>query len=182
MPSGCGPSQQFIRITKGSAIGLIIGLIPKSAFTSIRGSLYPEHAEKVWRPEVKDQQLPIRIYIRQPLRRMVSAFRFLSMGRPGIVPDSCTFEQFVDIVLDPEDPGNSHWLPQVAWFDEYNVTEIYQLERIEETWPPEIALGYLNRSPDSTPLPALDYRLNDINDYYADDIRAWNKRAEVPAE
>ncbi len=168
-------AQQFIRITRGSATGLIIGLVPKAGLTSIRGSLYPEYAEKVWRPEVKERQLPVRIYIRQPLRRMVSAFRFLSMG-PGVLPDDCTFEQFVDLVL--EGIGNMHWLPQVAWFDDYNVTEIYQLERIAETWPPDIVLGHLNRSPDSTPVPEMGYRLNELNDYYAGDLKVWNNYAD----
>lgn len=175
MPSGRGPSQQFVRITAGSAEGLIIGLIPKAGLTSIRASLLPDYAEKVWRKEMKDQ--PVRLYIRQPVRRMVSAFRFLSMGRPGILPERCAFEQYVDVVLDPQDLGNSHWLPQVAWFDEYNVTEVYQLERIGDTWPAEIELGHLNRSPDSTPVPQLGYRMDDINDYYADDLCIWNKCA-----
>ncbi len=166
-----GPGQQFMRITKGSATGLIIGLIPKSALTSIRGSLYPEYAEKVWRPEAMKHQFPIRIYIRHPLRRMVSAFRFLSM-QPRVLPGACTFERFVDLILDGI--RNSHWLPQVAWFDEYNVTEIYQLERITETWPSEIELGHLNRSPDSTPTPTMGYRMDELNDYYGNDLRVWN--------
>lgn len=165
-------AQQFVRITSGSATGLIIGLVPKAAFTSIRSSLLPDYAEKVGRPEAKEQQLPIRIYIRQPLQRMVSAFRFLSTG--PVLPDDCTFEQFVDLVL--EGSGNSHWLPQVAWFDDYNVTEVYQLERIAETWPAEISLGHLNRS--TAPVPEIGYRLDELNDYYAGDIRAWNNHAD----
>ena len=177
MPSGCGPSQQFMRITRGEAAGLTIGLIPKAGLTSIRDAIWPDYAEKVMRSEAKDKQTPVRIYIREPLCRLVSAFRFLLTNyRPRPVPAGCTFEQFIDLVLDP-DRTNSHWRPQVAWFDEYNVTEIYQFERIADTWPDYIPLGHLNCSPASTPVPVLGYRLDEINAYYADDSCIWRNSA-----
>jgi len=174
-----GPGAQFVTITEGEAKGLTIGLIPKAGYCSIRKSVWKTYGFRCDRNEVKRDQTPIRIYIREPITRFISAYRFLNGGEEcgktrSLTPDVKTFEDFVDRVLDPDKEGDQHWMPQVSRFDGYNITEMYQFERIKETWPDYIPLIHINKTSDNAPYPKLGYRMDEIEKYYAEDIRVWN--------
>lgn len=178
-----GPAPQFLKITKGEGNGIIIGLIPKSGFTSILHSLRPDSADRVSRLEALDEQLPIRLYVREPFARFISAWRYLSSTHGGLykelgLPEGYSFKQFTDRILDAGQPGDTHWMPQIARFKGYNITEIYQFERILETWPSDLLLKHLKRSPADVPVPKIDYRVGDLLEYYAEDIAAWLDQEE----
>ena len=95
--------------------------------------------------------------------------------RPQRQPRLARFsiEHFTDKVLD-EGYWNRHWAPQIAQHKYFD--EIYRFENIAETWPHEYCyreLGQWNKS--KTPKPEIVYRLDELNEYYAEDLRAWEK-------
>jgi len=66
---------------------------------------------------------------------------------------------------------NEHWLPQLA--QHMPIDELFQLERIHETWPQEFPLRHENKG--RLQKPEISYRLAELSDYYAEDLEAWNK-------
>lgn len=165
----------FIRIEKGPHTGLTIGLTEKAGCTSIQQSI---KAARMGHPRSLDQmrtnQEPVRIYLRHPIKRFVSAWRYFqhSMFPEKLIPRHAPFEKFVECVLD-QLVGNVHWNPQLAMYAGCNIDEIYQFERIEETWPSDIPLKHLNQSPWYVRPPEVIHRLADLQEYYREDLETW---------
>lgn len=181
------PVPNFLKVTKGDGKGIIIGLIPKSGFTSIWHSLLPGSAVKVPPQQMLDEQLPVRIYIRDPLKRFISAFRYLSSIAPtGLhkeleLPLGYGLREFTDRVLDRTRKGDTHWMPQLPRFDSYNLAEIYRFEDIDDTWPGPAPLKHLKSTPNSVPVPELRHRIRHLSKYYVRDTFIWTALTERDA-
>lgn len=167
----------IIEISEGEGAGLFIGLTEKGGCTSIQQSV--KGARKGRSKSLQEtitRQYPVRIYLRHPLKRLISAWRYFHPAlfpRESGVPAHAPYEEFVDCVLQPL--SNEHWNPQLRMYEGCNITEIYRFENIAETWPRDIPLRHLNSS--YYPPPTLEqtgYRLAELQEFFAEDFAAWN--------
>ena len=136
---------------------------PKAGFSSFRCS----KLERITKAQARDRGLTIRLYVRNPIERLRSAWAMYAATNnhvdcPGAWPG---IRAFIDQILggwcDP------HWLPQMQLHEEFD--EIYRLENIAETWPGD-HIGHENRA--TIAKPHIDYRFDDLTKYYAADIAA----------
>lgn len=156
---------------------LIITPTEKAGYSSMARAIKRSPRIPEW--EIPDHPATVRLYLRHPIDRFVSAWAFFTDG--GYFPaddrtDSprlaaFSIEEFTDKVLTGE-YWNRHWAPQIA--QHKYVDEIYRFENINETWPHEHTYRRLERVNQSkTPKPKITYRLYELLDYYARDLAAW---------
>lgn len=161
---------------------IVVGCTEKAAATSIRGALI--RCKKYTYKEVQQRGYRSRIYLRHPITRFASAWAYFTPANnfPGdpvwrnkaydALRDHPTVEQFTDAVLDGMQ--NEHWAPQLAQhglvFD-----EILRLENIRDTWPERYRLE--NRNQGRIPKPEITYRLDELENYYKEDLAQWQTQA-----
>lgn len=123
------------------------------------------------------------MFVRDPLDRFTSAYSFFHMlncdDRGKVhVPREAThngYEHFVDFALSTENP---HWKPQMQLTGGI-ATHLYKFscESIRKWWP----VHWPGRQPDwlnaCSHLPTTDYRMNDLLEYYAEDLLAYERAA-----
>lgn len=154
---------------------LALGVTHKAGYTSIKHAL--TRYRRLTPEQVRQRGLRTRLYLRNPLTRFASAWAYFTPSNnfPGdpvwrnrqydFLRDHPTVEQFTDAVLDgAEDP---HWSPQLA--QHMPIDEIRRFEDIEKSFP--VALPHHNKG--RIEKPVLSYRLSDLEDYYAEDLEAW---------
>lgn len=169
-----------IKIEQGEQSGVVIALIEKAGCTSIQQSIKGARINntRAGHPrdlnQVRNQQVPLRIYLRHPIKRFISAWRYFnySLFPEKQIPRHAPFEKFVDCVLD-QLVGNVHWNPQLKMFEGCNITELYRFEDIAETWPSDIPLRHLNASHFSVRPPEVIHRLDELEEHYREDLTAW---------
>lgn len=156
-----------------------IGSTEKAAATSISNSLTrcPHYDAE----QVRARGYSTRLYLRHPITRFASCWAYFtpannfpndpvwSNAAYTMLRENPSVEQFTDAVLDGA--TNEHWLPQLA--QHMPIDELFQLERIHETWPQEFPLRHENKG--RLQKPEISYRLAELSDYYAEDLEAWNK-------
>ncbi len=159
---------------------LAISATEKAACTSIHNSL--TRCPRYTIEQVRQRGLRTRLYLRHPISRFASCWAYFTPANnfPGdpvwrnhaydVLREHPSVEQFTDIVLGGCE--NEHWAPQLAQHD-CAFDEIYQLEQIHETWPKKYPLRHENRA--RIDKPEITYRLDDLLDYYRDDLTAWQK-------
>lgn len=158
---------------------LIITTTEKVGYTSMTRAIKRSPRIPEW--EIPDHPAKVRLYLRHPITRFASAWAYFTdsgyfpadnrIDSPRLAKFS--IEHFTDKVLD-ERYWNRHWAPQIAQHKYFD--EVYRFENINETWPHAWAyreLGQWNKS--KTPKPAILYRLHDLQEYYQEDLRAWEK-------
>jgi len=138
--------------------------------------------------EVWDEGTPCVLFLRHPLRRLRSNWRWWSSKRrypQPIYGDKPSWERFVDLVLrDRPETRNPHWNPQCeahTYCGRFIPTHVYRFEDIQQHWPDWCPnpLQHLNPSGGGAePLP--DYRLDDLRRYYAEDIVRWHDAESTP--
>ena len=169
--------REFVQITAGSQLGVLIAPCPKSGFTSITETLRRAGAGKTV-PWHVGQSQACRLYLRHPIRRFISAWRnFTVIGKFPALPESLLLDvnEFADHVL--AGAQDDHWRPQLELFAGANIQEIHRFEDILETWPIEYPLLHQNRSLDTTSVPSIaPKQMDGLNAYYADDLVAWDVR------
>ena len=112
-------------------------------------------------------RLPTYIFIRDPVDRIHSGFKFL----PGCIPKcplGMTYKEYVDQVLSGE--PERHWVPQTDLVEGVENLTMYRFEDLETVWP---TLGFPalkphNISPD-VEIPDWDYRIKELMEFYAED-------------
>lgn len=156
-----------------------IGSTEKAACTSITQSL--TRCPKFTAEQVRARGLRTRLYLRHPITRFASCWAYFTPANnfPGdpvlsnraytTLRENPSIEQFTDVVLAGAE--NEHWLPQLAQHSP--IDELFRLERIHDTWPKQFPLRYENRG--RLQKPEISYRLAELEHYYAEDLKAWNK-------
>jgi hypothetical protein len=166
----------LIEVIKGSQTGTIIALTEKGGCTSMRQTLKRQRAGKLRDlHQVREQQIPIRVYLRHPVKRLISAWRYFypsQFPRQTRIPAHASFEEFVDRVLGGV--SNEHWDPQLGLYAGCNIDELYQFERVMETWPPEFPLEHLNASHFSVRPPTHIPRQAEVNAHFREELDAWH--------
>lgn len=130
-------------------------LIPKCGLTSIMDSTPTGYDS--WEPVGR-----LITFVRHPYDRLVSAYRFFKDYGDHVTD---TWEAFVDYALSKFDP---HWEPQVNYIREGS--EAYKLAEIDKHWPLDTPVAWTNKS---NPHPVSEYRRDDINDHYREDLLLW---------
>jgi len=177
-------SNQYIPMPGGKYIAWCY----KSGSASIRFATQWERLKPkapVWEVyyATRDGDAECVLFLRHPLRRLRSAWRWWGQQRNFPQPcygPQCPWERFVDNVLkDRPETRDPHWNPQIEahTFQSAVVpTSILPFEAIHLHWrdwckkplPERNATGGGNE-----PLP--DYRLDELEAYYAEDLRVWNE-------
>lgn len=165
----------LIKITKGAQSGTIIALTEKAGCTSMRQTLKRKRVgQLVDLNQAKLHQYPIRLYLRHPIQRFVSAWRYFypsQFPRESGIPAHAPIEKFIDDVL--RGVENEHWNPQLAMYSGCNIAEIYQFERVNDTWPSEWPLEHLNASHFSVRVPDVIPRHDELRQHYIEDLETW---------
>lgn len=177
----------FIEITKGQQTGVLIGLTEKAGSTSIQQSikhgLKLQGGHRAGEPRdfnvVRKNQTPVRIYLRHPIKRLISAWRYFYPSKfpERVIAPHSSFAKFVDHVLGGI--RNSHWDPQLELYAGCNIAELYQFERIHETWPADIELLHLNQSKFHVERPSIIPRQREVYEHYREDLEAWASLSET---
>jgi hypothetical protein len=162
------------------AEGIALGWNNKAACTSIRHALM--RCKRLTCQQVLDRRLRTRIYLRHPITRLASAWAYFTPANNfptdpvwrnkgyEYMREHPSINQFIDGVLGGA--LNEHWSPQLV---QHGLTfdEIYQLEKINETWPSRFKLEHLNQG--RIDKPVVTHRLDELFDLYKDDLDAWHK-------
>lgn len=163
-----------VEILGGEAAGTHIALIEKAGSTSILQAIKGSRKRgRGWDLQhMKESQKPMRVYLRHPITRFLSAWAFFSPAAFPVrhIPTHAPVEVFIDKVLD-HCARNVHWNPVLEMLDGCNIAELYQFERIHETWPSDIKLLRLNVSKKEK--PEITYRLDELKQFYSRDLDAW---------
>lgn len=174
-----GVAQIYWELIPGT---LIVTTTEKVGYTSMaraikRSPRIPEH-------EIPNHPAKVRLYLRHPITRFASAWAFFTDRKffPEIdnIPGesrrpAMPIEDFIDQVL--EGYSNQHWAPQIAQHKYFD--EICRFENIAETWPHEYCYRELGRwNASKTPKPMIVHRLHDLQEYYAEDLRAWEQASK----
>lgn len=156
-----------------------IGATEKAAMTSIMHAL--NRCRRLTPQQVIDRDLRVRLYLRHPIMRFASAYAYFApndnfpvqRSRPAdLLAKTPTLEQFTDAVL--AGVWNEHWGPQLAQHRAVGPPwemDVYCLEYIRETWPPQYPLGHHNKG--RIDKPTINYRLADLIEYYREDFDTW---------
>lgn len=155
---------------------LAITCTEKAGATSINSAL--SRCRKITPQQIKQRNLTTRIYLRHPITRFASVYAyFAANGNFQVQPSRAryvldhhpTIEQFTDAVLNGVE--NEHWLPQLAQH-EIDIDQIHRFEDINKTWPTGYPLGHYNKG--RIEKPEIIYKLNDLQEYYRQDLDAWD--------
>jgi len=107
-------------------------------------------------------------FVRHPVDRIKSAYKFLR-GAGQVRVQSESYEDFIDYTFMHSD---QHWQPQIDFIDN-TIDEMHKLKDIGKVLKAHI--GYpvevINKSRDYR---TSDYRLGDILEKYADDVRLFD--------
>lgn len=157
---------------------LAMSCIPKNGSTSMRNAM---PSNKIYEnDEVLD--VPVRVaWIREPIERLKSCYSFFHYlnahdnngQRTPTAEHTSSWEKFVDHALSTK---NIHWNPQkeILMIDgEYIPTVSHKFEEIMERWG-DYKPGLLPWQNACTKLPINDYRKDDINEFYTEDIALWH--------
>lgn len=107
-------------------------------------------------------------FIRHPVDRIKSAYKFIrGIGRLQV--KSKSYEDFIDYTFEHHD---QHWQPQSDFIDD-SIHEFYKLSDIGTILEEHIGypLDVVNKSRD---FETSDYRLGDILEKYAEDVRLFD--------
>lgn len=153
-----------------------VALIPKAGSQSIQMALGRNQI-----PAEEALELPVRLaFIRNPIKRLESNFTYFKFlgneHNTWAVPKQAltSWSSFVDHALEVED---DHWKPQVkliSYEGQIVCNVVHRLERIKEFWKvyfPDNALPHINSLRGVNQVP---YRLDDLYDYYAEDLEMWH--------
>lgn len=172
-------------VTKVGNVKVCVAVIRKGGSLSIDQALMPAEYFGVERA----LEFPVRVaFVREPMERYASSFSFFThqynrMGEndtvTGDVPPvevvNAGYHAWVDWTLD-EDPMNRHWIPQVEQLTYEGVlvpTEIHRFEDIHDHWERLFGPGMLPHINAASRLPTDDYRTDDINNRYEQDLALW---------
>lgn len=162
---------------------LCIGCSPKAGATSIMNTLNRNRCKKMFPHMIRDAGLRVRLYLRHPITRFASVWAYFTpvgtfpkghvqgRSRPhDIIMLHPTLEEFTDAVLSGVmDP---HWQPQVE-HHRGNVDEYLRFEDINDTFPFEL----LHMNAGRMEKPEITYRRAELEDYYREDLDAWQRAA-----
>ena len=171
--------------------GIALCIIPKSGSTSFRDALMA--GRFLTKAEVLDCDKRVA-FMRSPLDRWSSAYSFFHFLHENNikgqheheVPQSVThngYEAWVDFALEVaiSEKPNMHWVRQAEIMGGVQ-THVYRLNRanIDAHWGkywPGIKPGHLNGLTEH--LPITDYRVDEIKNYYSDDLTMYKNLAAV---
>lgn len=160
--------------------GTAVAVIPKSGSQTIR------HCCRYQVDLTNDEALRYQTrvaFIRNPIERLKSAYSFFHyLMKDGVKTDGTappysslgSWQDFVDFALENKNP---HWLPQVqhlyASSGEFVPNAMHKFEEIREHWEKYYkgALPWLNAT---SRAPTNDYKLDEINAYYLEDLELWH--------
>jgi len=161
---------------------LAVAQIPRAGLTTIAGWLGWPKAVKNNDPAL--MRISRRVaFIREPVDRLESAFSFFywraDYGWPHSTPAPIdSWEAFVEYVLDPTNPDDAHWQPQIERIGGESVaTELYLFEDLADVWE-DIRPGILpwhNRT-SRAPTIVQDHRITELRQKYTVD-RALREQA-----
>lgn len=161
-------------MTKGDLAGMAVALIEKAGHTSITQAAKQHRAGlKMSYQEAFDSQIPVVIFLRHPIERLVSAWRYFhpQMFPNGThIPQHRPLSRFIDDVL--SGVPNEHWNPQLARFAGCNISTVHRFENINEHWPDYPPLLHLNKSKIRHP-GEIEHRRAELDEFYAEDLAAW---------
>ena len=149
----------------------------KAGWTSIQQALSAARCLRLTASMVQQRGLRTRLYLRHPITRFASAYAYFAPNdnfpiQPSraayCLADHPTLEAFTDAVL--AGMSNEHWLPQLAQHT-LAIDEILRFETINRTFP--VTIGHYNKG--RIEKPKITYRLADLEEYYAEDLAAWEQ-------
>ena len=165
---------------------IAIALVPKCANTSIR-SAFGASGKRMSCDEA--MAVPRRVFfMREPFERLKSDFRFFNwlydVGSEYSGVESIklnkeilsSWDSWTDYILTHPDV---HWMPQVEQLKtsdgEFAPNILHKLDDIDKLWG-EYFPGLIPTENETvkTEIKNLDYRINDINEYYAEDYKVWH--------
>lgn len=143
----------------------VLAVCPKAGSTSIRKL----NLKEVVPAEVYAKQLECLWFIRHPVARLHSCYRYIKQGPDpkSKLKRHDTYQSFVDSVLAGD--RNRHFNQQIPMVTDpvFLPTEVHRFEDIHRY----INIPWLNRS-ESTEINE-GYRLPEIEELYAEDLRLW---------
>lgn len=138
-----------------------IALIRRAASTSIKRTINT--------PGLHKPDVPIICFIRDPIDRVHSGFKYLP-GKIHKFREYLTYEEHIDRILTGE--PERHWTPQAEILKGVENLTIYRFEDLKKIWE-ELELPELqthNVSP-NVEIPDKTYRLNELMAFYAEDYK-----------
>lgn len=157
---------------------LAIGATEKAGATSIMNALNRARFRRLTPEQIRQRGLRVRLYVRNPITRFASAFAYFAPNdnypiQPSraawLLAEHPTLEQFTDAVLAGME--NEHWSPQLA--QHMPIDEVLRFENAADTFPVE--LPHMNKG--RIEKPEITYRLDELEDYYREDLDAWEAAA-----
>lgn len=182
---------QYYRVNRD--VDFCIGAAPRSGSTSLYYLAESLKKQCVTLKETPDTAVCI---IRDPIKRIASAWmllaegvnsrdpvtNFKTIGRPA-------FEETVDAVLDDDGEAwfntkigsSAHafaWQPQSELYNKVKNPIWIRLEGIGKIYG--LTLPHSNKTVEEK--PTVTYRLDELNEFYAEDIRLWNAASTTTGE
>ena len=156
-------------------------VIFKSGHSSIRTSM----AEAIWRSNEDVWDCLTRIlWLREPLERMYSAYRFFKAQHEagasvGLEVPTDDYKKFVDYVLKNSNPHWDSQIKMVTHKGKFIPTVVQKFEDINELWPTYYRepLSHINPSPKEYKVTKT-YRLAELKKKFHTDIEAWANLGE----
>lgn len=128
---------------------------------------------------VAQSKKPIFTFIRHPIERLQSAFRyFFELGWP-VGPGFNEYPVFVDAVLGGL--KNVHWdsqVEQLIYGGRFLPSEVYKFDVMPAVWSAK-GLPTLRKHNPSSPRQTGDYRREELEAFYDRDLKAFRAAAEV---
>jgi hypothetical protein len=158
---------------------VVIASLRKNASQAIRHTLfkflevreYPIH-------EVEGLGKPIYGFIRQPIDRLQSCFRYFSNQGWTVDRTFETYPQFVDAVLDGL--KNPHWdsqVEQLTYGGRYLPTVTYRFEDLSRVWI-DLGLAPLHVRNASRWCETGDYRRQELDNLFSEDLEKYGQATE----